>query len=92
MDAAKRLISVCDKGGCGEPTGCLGPERVSKGKQEKGLLVVQWLGTSLPVQGTWVLSLVQEDSMWCRAEAHAPQLLEPAHPRVYALQQEKPAQ
>ena len=25
-------------------------------------------------------------------EARAPQLLEPAHPRVYALQQEKPAQ
>ena len=28
--------------------------------------MVQWLRIHLPVQGTWVQSLVQEDSMCCR--------------------------
>ena len=30
-------------------------------------LVVQWLGIHLPMQGTWVLSLVREDSTCLRA-------------------------
>ena len=30
-------------------------------------LVVQWLGIRLPMQGTWVQSLVLEDSTCCRA-------------------------
>ena len=29
-------------------------------------LVAQWTGICLPLQGTWVWSLVQEDSTWCR--------------------------
>ena len=28
-------------------------------------LVVQWIGICLPIQGTWVRSLVQEDSTCC---------------------------
>ena len=30
-------------------------------------LVVQWLRIHLPVQGSWVQVLVQEDSTWCGA-------------------------
>ena len=30
-------------------------------------LVAQWLGVHLPVQGTWVRSLVQEDPTCCGA-------------------------
>ena len=41
-----------------------------------GSLVVQQLRIHLPVQGTWVRSLVQEDSTCCgAAKARVPQLL-----------------
>ena len=65
-------------------------------------LLAQWLRICLPMQGTWVQSLVQEDPTCCRATK--PVLhnywgcaLEPAShnyrarmPRAHALQQEKP--
>ena len=63
-------------------------------------LVVQWVRTCLPMQGTWVWSLVPEDST-CRGatKAHVPQLLslraattEVRVPKACALQQEKPLQ
>ena len=67
-------------------------------------LVAQWIWVCLPTQGTWVQSLVEEDSTYCgetkpmchNYQAHA---LEPAShncwahvPRTCALQQEKPPQ
>ena len=50
-------------------------------------LAVQWLRIHLPMQGTWIWSLVQEDSTCCRATkpmrrnywAHVSQLLKPRH-------------
>ena len=68
-------------------------------------LVVHWMGIHLPMQGTWVWSLVWEDSTWrgqlkpmCHNYwAHVPQLLSPCAgtteacaSRARALQQEKP--
>ena len=36
--------------------------------------MVQWIGIRLPMQGTWVQSLVQEDSMClCRAGPVGPE-------------------
>ena len=70
-------------------------------------LVVQWLRIRLPVQGTRVRALVQEDPTCCRATkpvhhnywACVPLLLSPCAttteacaPRARALQQEKPLQ
>ena len=55
-------------------------------------LVVQWLGICLPMQGTWVRSLVKElrphmpQGIYTRAQ----QLLKPGHPGARAPQQEKP--
>ena len=46
-------------------------------------LVVQWLRICLPVWGTWVQSLVQEDSKAML------QLLKPTCPGDHTLQQEK---
>ena len=40
-------------------------------------LVVQWLRICLPVQGTWVRSLVRGDSICCGATNPIQQLLEP---------------
>ena len=68
--------------------------------------MAQWLRIRLPMQGTQVRALVQEDPT-CRApqllslrsRAHEPQLLSPramateaGAPRARALQQEKPPQ
>ena len=60
-------------------------------------LVAQWSGIRLPMQGTRVRSLVQEDPT-CHG-ATKPQLLSPhaatteaRAPRARALQQEKPLQ
>ena len=55
---------------------------------------------NLPVQWTWVPSLVWDDSTCCKASkpeshnywAHVPQPLKPKHPRACALQPEKPLQ
>ena len=60
----------------------------------------QWIRICLPVQGTWVPSLVQEDFTCCRATklmthnylAHVLRLLKPVSPRARALQQEKSLQ
>ena len=65
-------------------------------------LVSQWLRICLPTQGTWVWSLVQEDSTCCGATKNRkrqllslwsslePQLPKPTCPRICALQQERP--
>ena len=51
--------------------------------------MVQWLEVHLPVQGTWVWSLVQEDSMGCGAtKACAPQWMSLCS-KAWALQLEK---
>ena len=62
-------------------------------------LVAQWLRIRLPMQGTQVQSLVQEDPTCCRATEPEPQLLSPnattteaCAPRTCASQQEKPPQ
>ena len=65
-------------------------------------LAVQFLRTHLPVQGTWVQSLVWDDSTCLGTTkpqnywAHAPEPLvattEPTHPRACAPQREKPQQ
>ena len=51
-------------------------------------LVAQWIGIHLPMQGTGVQSLIQEDST-CRVAAEPVQLLKPT---ACALQEEKPPQ
>ena len=50
-------------------------------------LVVQWLSNHLPMQGTWVQSLVRENPVCCGAA-------KPMHHNywIYALQQDKPPQ
>ena len=63
-------------------------------------LVVHWLRICLPMQGTWIQSLVWEDSTCQEAtepdsqnyQACVMQLLKPQHPGACAMQQEKPAQ
>ena len=52
-------------------------------------LVVQWLRIHLPVQGTWVQSLVQEDAI-CHGQLSL--TTEPTLPRAHAPQQQKPLQ
>ena len=46
---------------------CPGLERIWSIKTFCVSLVVQWLRICLPIQGTWVWFLVQEDSTCCRA-------------------------
>ena len=55
-------------------------------------LVVHWLGSHLPTQGTRAQSLVREQrSHMARSNlAHEAQLLKPVHPGAHAPQQEKP--
>ena len=63
-------------------------------------LVIQWLRMHLSMQKTWVQSLVQEDTICCRATkpmyhnywAHALQLPKPTCSRARVLQREKPSQ
>ena len=55
-------------------------------------LVVQWLGTHVPMPGTWVWlvdGLRRFHMPWSK-EVCASQLLKPTQPRVCAPQQEKP--
>ena len=67
-------------------------------KWPKTCPVVHWLRIPLPMQGTWVWSLLCEDStcqgatkpMYHNYWAHTLQQLKPACPRAPALQQEKP--
>ena len=53
-------------------------------------MVVQWLRIHLPMQRTWVQSLVWEDPTCWGNQARTPQVLKPLHPRAHALCQEKP--
>ena len=56
-------------------------------------LVVQWLRTYLPVQGTQVQSLVQEDCTHTTGQLSlCAMTTEPVYPRAHALQQERPLQ
>ena len=55
-------------------------------------LMVQWLRICLPMQGTGVQSLVQEDSTYCGATKLAPHNDWAHRPEACALQQEKPPQ
>ena len=64
----------------------------SKHKQRRQVgtsLVVLWLRMCLPMQGTWVQSLVREDSICCRATSLCATILSF---RARDLQQEKPLQ
>ena len=54
--------------------------------------MVQWIRIRLPIQGTWVRSLVREDSTCHRATKPAATLLKSASLEPRALQQEKPLQ
>ena len=54
-------------------------------------LVIQWLRIQLPMQGTWVQSLVWEDPTCLRVTKRMPQLLSLCS-RARALQQEKSVQ
>ena len=63
-------------------------------------LMVQWIRIRLPMQGTWIWSLSQEDSTCLGATkpiyrnygARVLRLLKPKHSRACVLQQEKPPQ
>ena len=55
-------------------------------------LVVHWLRICLPVQGTWVRFLVQEDPTCLRQMSPWATTTEPACHRACALQQEEPSQ
>ena len=55
-------------------------------------LVVQWPRICLPMQGTWVWSLVWEDPSCLRATKPCTTATEACLPRTQALQQEKPLQ
>ena len=57
-------------------------------------MVVQWLRIHLPMQGTWVQSLVWEQRSHepCSNKGHVLQLLKPTYPGAHVLQQEKPLQ
>ena len=58
-------------------------------KHQQTSLVVQWLKIHLPMQETWVQSLVQEDST-CHGKTKPQSHIHWAHaPRTYTLQQEK---
>ena len=56
------------------------------------LLVVQWLRTRLPMQGTRVQSLVQDDATCVEQLSPCATITEAHAPRVHAPQQEKPLQ
>ena len=44
-----------------------GDDFLDKKSRHGTSLVAQWLRTRLPMQGTWVQALVQEDPICCRA-------------------------
>ena len=49
-------------------------------RMERTFMMVQWIRIQLPMQRTWVWSLIQEDSTCHGAtKAHVPQLLKPMH-------------
>ena len=54
--------------------------------------VVQWIRVPLPMQGTWVQSLVWEDSTSCGTTKPCTQLLNSECSRVHVLQQKTPLQ
>ena len=80
-------------------------KQLKKARQKNGTsLVVQWLGIHLPMQGTQIWSLVQEDATFCGViKPKHPNdwvgALEPVScncwacvPRAHASQQKKPSQ
>ena len=54
-------------------------------------LVVQWLAVCLTVLGTWIQSLVQEDSTCCRATKSGSKLLKPSCPGAHTPEKEASA-
>ena len=78
----------CSRGMCGRRSWVCGSTRwvFPEGPRQRTLIPrpeVQWLRIRLPMQGTRVRFLVQEDSTCCWAT-------KPEHPRACVLQQEKP--
>ena len=68
-------------GGAKHQIGCRGTwNSLVKNTAPRTSLVAQWVRIYLPMQGTWVQSLVQEDSNMTRRSSwvHEPQLLSPA--------------
>ena len=55
-------------------------------------LVLQWLRICLPIQGTWVQSLVWENPTCTEQLSPCTTTTEARMPRAHALQQEKPPQ
>ena len=90
----KRLL------GGGQGTGWRQGRKFRSGGCMEPSLVAQWLRIHLPMQGTWVQSLIWEDPTCHRAPkpmcynywAHEPQLLKPVNSGACALQQAKPLQ
>ena len=52
---------------CGLGLGYLGPGTLSIKAQKETCLVAEWVRIRMPMQGTQVRSLVQEDTISCRA-------------------------
>ena len=71
-------------------------------QKKKKIAGLPWWLSYLPMQEPWVWALIWKDPTCHRAakpichslcsRAQEPQLLEPTHPRAWALQQEKPPQ
>jgi len=65
---------------------------ISFNLQNRDSLVVQWLRIWLPVQGTWVRSLVLDDSTCCWAtKVREPQLLSSCSREATAMRSPHPA-
>ena len=73
-------------------TMCLGCWKTDINKILRTSLMVQWLGICLSLQGTWVQSLVREDSTCHRATKPMGHNYWAHVPRIGALQWEKPPQ
>ena len=66
---------------------------MSQIKHKQGTsLVAQWLRIRLPMQGTWVRSLVLENPTWAEQLSLCATTTEACMPRTRAPQQEKPPQ
>ena len=51
--------------------------RIRSKKRGEDFPVLPWIRICLPMQGTWVLSLVQEESTCLRATKQMPTTIEP---------------
>ena len=93
--AGKRLLTPGDgaEGGLGEDRGHGGRKQQDSQSLLKGdwtSLAIQWLGLSLPLQGTRVWSLILEDPTFHGAIKPGAATTEPTCPRAHALQQKPP--